>query len=144
MLLKLCFDAHCLVVRFPGCPMLRGEGSCEPQADSTFKILRILLSSVMGFFNVMQVEELQWELFRQLLQFVPSSSGELQQQVPGVVYLRRCVLSLWKGPRSIHTLVWDFFTGKASGVFLCISFLERWSLLRFFTQGQQQGSEELR
>ncbi len=36
----------------------------------------------------MQVEELQWELFRQLLQFVPPSYGELQQQVPGVV-LRR-------------------------------------------------------
>ncbi|CAM6075120.1 unnamed protein product [Sphagnum tenellum] len=78
MLLKLCFDAHCLV------------------------------------------EELQWELFRQLLQFVPSSSGELQQQVPGVVILRRCVLSLWKGPRSIQNIVWDFFTGKASGVFVCI------------------------
>jgi len=29
----------------------------------------------------MQVEELQWELFRQLLQFVPSSSGELQRRV---------------------------------------------------------------
>jgi len=35
-----------------------------------------------------KVEELQWELFHQLLQFVPPSSGELQQQVPGVV-LRR-------------------------------------------------------
>jgi hypothetical protein len=43
----------------------------------------------MGFFYVMQVEELQWELFRQLLQFVPSSSGELQHPVPGVVFLRR-------------------------------------------------------
>jgi hypothetical protein len=24
LLKKLCFDAHCLVARFPGCPMLRG------------------------------------------------------------------------------------------------------------------------
>jgi hypothetical protein len=97
----------------------------------------------------MQVEELQWELFRHLLQFFPSSSGELQQQVPGAVFFTqvssalgvqeswdkqeygtarpfpitlcwfpftvfccgfcqkvlgleiRCVLSLWKGSRSI-------------------------------------------
>jgi hypothetical protein len=34
----------------------------------------------------MQVEELQWELFRQLLQFVPSSSGELQTASAGCGY----------------------------------------------------------
>ncbi|KAH8960131.1 hypothetical protein BDL97_06G115600 [Sphagnum fallax] len=147
MLLKLCFDAHCLVARF------RGYTCSEVK-------LRHAVTTLS------KVEELHWELFRQLLQFVPSSSGELQQQVPGVVFLRRflqqlerqkqeygtarpfpitlsrfpctvfccgfcqkvlgleirCVLSLWKGPRSIENIVWDFFTGKAGGVFLCIFF----------------------
>jgi len=60
----------------------------------------------MGFFHVMQVEELQWELFRQLLQFVPSSSGELQQQVPGVVFLRRFLQQLVCKNRAAKTGVW--------------------------------------
>jgi hypothetical protein len=60
----------------------------------------------MGFCNVMQVEELQWELFRQLLQFVPSSSGELQQQVPGVVFLRRFLQQLVCKNGAAKTGVW--------------------------------------
>lgn len=36
----------------------------------------------------MQVEELQWELCRRLLHFVPPPSQESQQQVPGVVFRR--------------------------------------------------------
>ncbi|CAK9229802.1 unnamed protein product [Sphagnum troendelagicum] len=90
MLLKLCFDAHCLVARFPGCPMLQGWKSCSG-------------SSFANSFN----------LFRHHLVNCNSKCRVLGLEI-------RCVLSLWKGPRSIQNIVWDFFTGKASGVFVCI------------------------
>ncbi len=67
----------------------------ELESRGLVNLKRILDSRFLEFsyphlwvFYIMQVEELQWELFRQLLQFVPPSSGELEQQVPGVV-LRR-------------------------------------------------------
>jgi hypothetical protein len=49
--------------------------------------------------------------------------------------------------RGFRTLLSFNFYGDMQGKqaeFSCASFLERWSLLRFFTQGQQQGNEELR
>ncbi|CAN5972972.1 unnamed protein product [Sphagnum jensenii] len=103
MLLKLCFDAHCLVARFRGCTMLRGFFSTwcarierQKQEYGTARPFPITLS------------------------WFPCTvfCCGFCQKVLGLEI--RCVLSLWKGPRSIQNIVWDFFTGKASGVFVCI------------------------
>ncbi|KAH9560696.1 hypothetical protein CY35_06G120500 [Sphagnum magellanicum] len=41
MLLKLCFHAHCLVARFPGCPTLRGWKSYSGSSSAiSFNLFR--------------------------------------------------------------------------------------------------------
>ncbi|CAM6022720.1 unnamed protein product [Sphagnum balticum] len=99
MLLKLCFDAHCLVATFP-------------------------------------VEELQWELFRQLLQFVPSSSGELQQQVPDVVFLRRFLQHLVCKNRGANRSIWHRQAISDNSVLVSVYCV----LLRLLSEGLGTGN----
>ncbi|CAK9275312.1 unnamed protein product [Sphagnum jensenii] len=129
MLLKLCFDAHCLVARWKNC-----SGSSFANSFNLFRYHLVNCNSkcrvwffYAGFFSTWcaRIERQKQEYgtarpFPITLSWFPCTvfCCGFCQKVLGLEI--RCVLSLWKGPRSIQNIVWDFFTGKASGVFVCI------------------------